>query len=80
MRVGRIQIPLYAGHHRPASETPFNADDGSKWNAGLVVLLYSGDPDQYDQETLIFCDFSGGWSGTPANQPPLDPRMNSEFI
>ena len=22
----------------PASETPFNADDGPKWNAGLVVL------------------------------------------
>ena len=23
MRGGRVQIPLKAGHHRPASETPF---------------------------------------------------------
>ena len=32
MRGGRIQIPLLAGHQRPASEMPF------KLNAGWVVL------------------------------------------
>ena len=36
---GRIQIPLSAGHHRPASETPFRwrADVGPTLNAGLVA-------------------------------------------
>ena len=37
MRVGMIQIPLYASHHRPASETP-RADDGPTLNAGSVAL------------------------------------------
>ena len=40
-------MPLKAGHHRPASETPFyaikmvfrlRADDGSTLNVGLVAL------------------------------------------
>ena len=40
----RIEMPLLAGHHRPASETPFEmaflwrADGGSTLNAGLVAL------------------------------------------
>ena len=44
MSGGRIKMPLLAGHHRPASETPFEmaflwrADDGSTLNAGLVAL------------------------------------------
>ena len=40
MRGGRIQIPLLAGHHCSASETPVKrwADDGPKLNAGLVAL------------------------------------------
>ena len=42
-----IQISLKAGHHRPASETPFN--DGPTLNTGLVAFLcdFSGDPDHY---------------------------------
>ena len=35
MRGGRIQIPLLAGHHRPAREMPLN---GPTFNAGLVAL------------------------------------------
>ena len=40
MRGRKIQIPLLAGHQRPASETPFRwrADDGPTLNAGLVVI------------------------------------------
>ena len=44
MSGGRIKMPLLAGHHRPASETPFEmaflwrADDGSTLIAGLVAL------------------------------------------
>ena len=44
MSGGRIKMPLLAGHHRPASETPFEmaflwrAVDGSTLNAGLVAL------------------------------------------
>ena len=36
MRVGRIQIPLLAGHQRPARETPF------KWRyaGGLMVAQH----------------------------------------
>ena len=33
MRGERIQIPLYAGHHRPASETSF------KWRFARVSML-----------------------------------------
>ena len=42
-----ILIQLEAGHHRPASETPFKmafrwrADDGLTLNAGLVAFLIS---------------------------------------
>ena len=40
---GRIQIPLLAGHQRPACETPFKWRFAggpmiATWNAGLVAL------------------------------------------
>ena len=54
-----IQIALKAGHYR--------ADDGSSFNAGLVTLYFSKDPDKYCLETLYFCDYSGWGSG------PLSP-------
>ena len=37
--------------------------------AGLVALVFSGDPDQYCLETLYFCDFSG----LPPPPPPPPP-------
>ena len=37
MRGGRLKIPLLAGHHRPASETPFNVPT---LNAGLEALWF----------------------------------------
>ena len=42
MRGERVQIPLKAGHHRPASETSFKwrADNGPTLNAGLVALRF----------------------------------------
>ena len=60
----RIQISLKAGHHRSTSETPLNSVSlACPWwptlNAGLVVLRISGDPVQFCQEILYFCDFSG---------------------
>ena len=37
----RIQIPLRAGYHQPASERHrWRADNGPKLNAGLVALLF----------------------------------------
>ena len=33
MRGGRIKIPLIAGHHRPASETPF------KWRFAIRPIM-----------------------------------------
>ena len=46
--VERFQVPLKAGHHRPASETPFRrgstgGDNGPIINDGMVALC----PDQY---------------------------------
>ena len=39
----RIQIPLKAGHHRPASVTPLRTNDDPTINAGLVALrLFRG--------------------------------------
>ena len=54
-----IQIALKAGHYR--------ADDGSSFNAGLVTLYFSKDPDKYCLETYIFVIIQGGGSG------PLSP-------
>ena len=47
----------------------WRADDGPTWNAGLVhvALRILGDPVQYCQETLYFCDFSGGGVWTPCH-------------
>ena len=80
MRGGRIQMPLWAGHHQPDSETAFKwlfADnDGPTLNAGLLALWFSGDRDQYCLETLYFCDFSGGVR-TPVS--PLDQSDSVKF-
>ena len=63
-----ISGPL-AGHHRPASETPFKSDfagvlmmslHGMLVNVCLVTLcvIFKG-----IQETFYFCDFTGGGGG-----------------
>ena len=47
-------------------------DDGPTLNVGLVTLSFLGDPDQYCNESLYFCDFSGGGGGSgPPVFPPL---------
>ena len=71
-----IKIPLKAGHHRPASKTPFKwrfaGDDGLTLNSGLVVLQFSGDQDQYCDENLFFVIFHrGGGGGGPDPLFPL---------
>ena len=55
-----VIIQLKAGHHRPASETPWMAfrllaDDGPTLNAGLVL---QGVWTSIDNNYYIFCDFS----------------------
>ena len=79
MRGGRIQIPLKAGHHYMACR--WRADKGPTLNVVLVSLSFSEDPNQYRNETLYFCDFSGGGGGggwgDPESLPsPLDPRID----
>ena len=46
-------------HYKRASETR-RVDAGPTLNAGLKYLCFSGDPDQYCEETLYFGDFQGG--------------------
>ena len=48
MRGERIQIPLQAGHHRPASETSF------KWRFAGVPMLA-----KHKKRAWQLCDFSG---------------------
>ena len=76
----RIQIPPIAGHHRPASETPF------KWCfAGMPIMA----------QHWIFIIFQGIRAATsiakkpysfvicgpdPLSPPPLDPRMGHEIL
>ena len=76
-----IKIPLKAGHHRPASETPF------KWrfagmsmmvklcmNSGLVAfLIFQGIRTIIAKKPLIFVIL---WGGGP---DPLDPGTAHEF-
>ena len=72
VRWGRIRIPLFAGHHRPARETPF------KWRfAGVLMMSLQWMLAWYNValwflrgsgpvllRNPIFCDFPGG-SGPP---------------
>ena len=68
MRGGRIKISLLAGHHRPASETPFNRwRDGPTLNAGLIALCFLRRAGPVLLRNLYFCDFPGG----PDPLPPL---------
>ena len=58
---------------RPSSarqRNTINVDDGPTFNAGLVALHFSGDPDQYCQENLYFYDFQGRGQ-TPCAPPHL---------
>ena len=70
----RIQIPLLAGHQRPASETPF------KWRfAGGPMMAQYWMLDWYlcdfkgIRGTLYFCNFPGG-----RGPDPLDPHMETQ--
>ena len=54
------------------------ADYGPTLNAGLVVLWFYSDPDQYyaTKTKLYFCDFSGGGGGSG----PLVPTSGSAHV
>ena len=75
MREERIQMPLKADHHRPASETfRWRNDDSPILNAGLVALYFfrrSGAVLLRNPVALWF--FCGGLD--PLSPPPLDLRM-----
>ena len=71
----RIQTPLKAGDHWPASETPFKwrfADwwpNMECWLGSLVILRGTG---LVCIQTLFLVIFQGGGSGLPAPPPPLE--------
>ena len=76
---GRIQIPLLAGHQRPACETPFNAfrwrADDSNMECWLgSFLIFQGISTSIAKEPYIFVIFQGRGGGGPL-APPLDPHM-----
>ena len=55
------QIPLKAGHNRPASETPFKwRFTGVPMNAGLAAMCFFSGSVTVLLKTLYFCDFSEG--------------------
>ena len=66
MRGERIKITLKAGHHRPASETPFQwqftggPDGGPIFNASLV---FQGIRTSIPKKPYIFVNFHGGGGG-----------------
>ena len=61
------------GKEDPNTTISGRADDGPSLNAGLVALWFLGDPEQYFQELLYFCDFS---EGVRTSMFALDPRMS----
>ena len=70
MKGGRIQIPLQAGHHRPASETPF------KWRfAGVLMmplhgmLIFQGIWTRIAKKLYIFVIFQRGRGSVPPVPP-----------
>ena len=65
MRGGRIQIPLLAGHHRPASDTPFQWSNIECWLGSIVV--FKGIQTSIAKEPYIFVIFQGGGSGPPVH-------------
>ena len=77
MRDGRIKTPLYAGHHRPASETPLNgdrwrADDGPTLNAGLVASqFFRGSGPKLLRNPIFLRFFRGGGGGVRTPCPTL---------
>ena len=64
MRGERIQIPLKAGHHRPAREC---------WPGSVVIRVFRGSGPVLLKKAYIFVIFQGVW--TPCPPPRLDPGM-----
>ena len=77
----RWWVDPYTTLNGPPSARQWNAtlafrtrtDDGPTFNAGLVALCFSGDPDQYCKETLYFVIFRGEGSG------PLSPTLDLQM-
>ena len=61
-----IQITLISGQHRPASEAPFNANDGLLLTAGLAALWFCRIRIRITKEPYIFFICQGG----PDHLPP----------
>ena len=79
----RIQIPLKAGHHRPASETPFKWPAGRWWPyiecwLGSFVI-FQGSRTSIAKEPYSFVNLRERGVGTHFPPPPLDPLMYWQF-
>ena len=72
----RIKIPLSAGHHRPASETPFNAVSLAGWWVHKIkcwldrFVIFQGIRTSIAKKPYIFVMIFQRGSGPPA-PPPL---------
>ena len=75
-----MQIPLLAGHHRPASETSLNGvslafrlwPNIECWLGSFTN--FKGVRTSIAKKPLYFCDFRGG-DPDSLSPPPLDPHM-----
>ena len=83
-----IKIPLKAGHHRSASETPFTwqmafrwrPDDGLTLNFGLVALRFFRGFVPLFLRKPIFVIFQGGGSGPPVAFPSGSAHASQEIL
>ena len=70
----RIQISLKAGHHRPASETPFNGVSlACRWWPNVECWL--GCSENFRGFVLVLLR-----GPDPLSPPPLDPRMGPDNV
>ena len=72
---GTNQIPLFAGHLGPASETPFKCRWWPNIKCWLSSFVIFRGPEPVLLRNPVFCDFS--WGGGQDAESPLDPPIHT---
>ena len=75
----RIQTPLKAGQHRPASETPFNSSLALRISGGPDPLSHSGSAQRMILNTQLILGRSR-WGGVSVIQKTLNPLQSRRKV